>query len=499
VRSRVALPSLAACLVLGVLAAPASALPGRDVSAAQYQPRASYPGIQHLHYEYGPITIEPGQNPILFQLVDDLKPKVPGYITRFKPNMIYTKSRKVPPVDVIHLHHGVWLIDNYPTLPAGEEKTTLNLPQGYGFHVDPSDHWLLNYMLHNLTPIGTSVKLVWDIDFVPDSKPAAAKITPARPLWMDVAGISTYPVFDAIRGSGKNGKYTFPDQARGVQRNNIGYMHQWKVPYDHLTLVGTAGHLHPGGLWNDLDVWRGGQRRRLFRSQAKYFEPAGAASWDVSMTATKPKWRVALKEGDVLTTKVTYDTKRASWYESMGIMVVWVTDGKRPEAVDPFKTSVDTTGLLTHGHLAENDNHGGDPFPLPDARDLADGLQTPNVGIRDYAYGRGDLNRSGKARRPPVVKAGDSITFTNYDATQQMPYEKQAYHTLTACKAPCNRSTGIAYPLANGKGNFDSRQLGYGSPAAGVNSWKTPPNLAPGTYTYFCRIHPFMRGAFRVK
>jgi len=23
-------------------------------------------------------------------------------------------------------------------------------------------------------------------------------------------------------------------------------------------------------------------------------------------------------------------------------------------------------------------------------------------------------------------------------------------------------------------------------------------NLPPGTYTYFCRVHPFMRGAFRV-
>ena len=34
--------------------------------------------------------------------------------------------------------------------------------------------------------------------------------------------------------------------------------------------------------------------------------------------------------------------------------------------------------------------------------------------------------------------------------------------------------------------------------AAGVNKWKTPTNLGPGTYTYFCRIHPFMRGAFRV-
>jgi plastocyanin len=29
-------------------------------------------------------------------------------------------------------------------------------------------------------------------------------------------------------------------------------------------------------------------------------------------------------------------------------------------------------------------------------------------------------------------------------------------------------------------------------------SWKTPKNLKIGTYTYFCRIHPFMRGAFRV-
>ena len=30
-------------------------------------------------------------------------------------------------------------------------------------------------------------------------------------------------------------------------------------------------------------------------------------------------------------------------------------------------------------------------------------------------------------------------------------------------------------------------------------TWQTPKNLPVGTYTYFCRIHPFMRGAFRVK
>ena len=77
------------------------------------------------------------------------------------------------------------------------------------------------------------------------------------------------------------------------------------------------------------------------------------------------------------------------------------------------------------------------------------------------------------------------------------------FHTVTACRAPCNRSTGIAYPIANSPVSFDSGELGYNytpwnSPASDRATWTTPKNLKPGTYTYFCRIHPFMRGAFRV-
>jgi hypothetical protein len=54
------------------------------------------------------------------------------------------------------------------------------------------------------------------------------------------------------------------------------------------------------------------------------------------------------------------------------------------------------------------------------------------------------------------------------------------------------------YPIAGGAGNYDSGQLGDGTPAVGRLDWRTPTNLAPGTYTYFCRIHPFMRGLFRI-
>jgi plastocyanin len=221
------------------------------------------------------------------------------------------------------------------------------------------------------------------------------------------------------------------------------------------------------------------------------------------MTHTKPDWKVALKPGDRLNVSATYDTKKASWYESMGIMVLFYADGTSPGASDPFRSKVDWKGILTHGHLPENNFHGGKPRPgRPDARKLPGGVFSSDLKIEGYVYGQGDLNVSGKRGRPPRVRAGQSITFTNLDATTSDSPQESAYHTITSCKAPCTGSTGIAYPLANGPVRFDSGELGYGPPAAtpaeNTNTWQTPKSLKPGTYTYFCRIHPFMRGAFRV-
>ena len=41
----------------------------------------------------------------------------------------------------------------------------------------------------------------------------------------------------------------------------------------------------------------------------------------------------------------------------MGLGVVWMYDG--PGGNDPFTGTIDQKGVLTHGHLPENDNHGG--------------------------------------------------------------------------------------------------------------------------------------------
>jgi plastocyanin len=469
-------------------------------------PHVDYDGVRHITYCEGPVTVHPGQNIIRLRS-NDLLPQRPGYITRFDPELVYTDGT-VPRVDVLHLHHAVWVVNGNPQFAVGEEKTIAQAPRGFGWRTEPTDRWFLNDMLHDLVGREAHVYIVWRIDFVPDTAPAAAHIRTVRTRWMDVSGPTPpvgisqplYPVFNALRRYGTDGKYTFPDDAKGAQRELIGPNQTW-TPDHPVTLLGTAGHLHPGGLNTRLRVRRGDRTNTLFTSRAHYYEPAGAVSWDVAMGATPRDWRVKLRPGDDLSVHATYDTSRADWYEVMGIMPVMVYDGDDVGGVDAFSRKIPKNNVLTHGHLAENRHHGGDPTgAYRDPLELPDGpFATKPVDIRGYYYSQGDLaSGTGPAGRPPTIRAGQSITFRNLDDAQS-----NTWHTITSCKAPCDRDTGVAYPIANGAKTFDSGQLGtnapFGAPASGSITWQTPTGLKPGTYTYFCRVHPFMRGSFRVK
>jgi plastocyanin len=490
---------LAACLLAAPKARADGCPPIADKPGAI--PHVDYDGVQHLTYCYGPVTVTPGQNLIRIHGTD-LLPREPGYITRFDPELVYPDGT-VPRVDVLHLHHAVWLVNLRPQFAVGEEKTIIQMPQGFGWFSVPADRWLLNDMLHDLTGQAADVYIVWRIDFVPSSSPAAASIHRVNTQWMDVSGMKFYPVFDALRRFGNHrGRYTFPDQTHGPQRGRIGFAQKWFVQRPE-TLISTVGHLHPGGLKTTLRVDRNGQSNVLFRSWAHYYEPAGAVSWDVAMTASPPDWRVTVQPGDVVSVHATYDVSKADWYEVMGIMPIAVYDGTDVGGVDAFSGQIPQNGILTHTHLAENWHHGGHRTRLPDPRFLRNG---PNpfgpIGIENFTYERGALGATGSAVRPPTIKVGQRLTFQNLDAG------RYTFHTITACRAPCNRSTGLAYPIANGPVSFDSGELGYnnysayaplfGGPASDRDRWKTPRIYKPGTYTFFCRIHPFMRGSFRV-
>lgn len=473
------------------------------------------PGVQHMQFKFGPIDIEPGQNNIDYSGFQVPKPEVDGYIVSIKPDLV-REDGTVPPVDVIHLHHGVWVkLGGRPGVDtgrfgelffaAGEEKTRMILPAGYGYEYHASDRWLINYMIHNLLSTPDKIWITYDIGFIPKTDPAAADIVNAEPLWMDVQKGNIYPVFDVLKGSGTDGEYTYPDDSDNPYGDGP-QLNEWKAPRDSI-LIGAGGHLHPGGHHVDLWLRRPGEpdRAHIFQSDAVYYEPAGAVSWDVTMTVTPEDWRIAVKKDDVLAISTTYDSERASWYESMGISVVWLIDAADAdeaatfddaEPVDPFVNPVDPQrALLTHGHLPENDNHGGEPTDeFVDATGLPDGPPADVVTIADFTYAPGDIG--GIYDAVPTVRAGQTLRFYNQDAPAS---PNGIWHTITSCAAPCNGRTGVAFPLADAEVQFDSGELGIaGPPTAGRLEWEVPNDLAPGTYTYFCRIHPSMRGAFRI-
>src|SRR5947209_6405642 len=148
-------------------------------------------GVEHLHFHAGPYTVTPGANLILLDSNKVPKPTEDGYMIRMAPNLHYALPNgqccgAVPRVDVIHLHHGVWLTNGaagrgegngyiggfYPFMAAGEEKTIYEMPKGYGYPIGARDYWVLNYMIHNLTTKPARVYITYDIDFVPANTPA---------------------------------------------------------------------------------------------------------------------------------------------------------------------------------------------------------------------------------------------------------------------------------------------------------------------------------------
>jgi len=544
-------------------------------------------GAQRTTYLVGPLNITTGQNRIVYKpMTGSEKPLVNGWITRIVPNLVNVDG-SIPKSSRVMFHHGVWINNSAPAdsrlfFATGEEKTNIDLPDGYGLRYKFSDSWMLNHMIHNLVPDPMTLYITYTIDFIPDTSPAALGIVPVKPIWMDVES-GNYPVFDVLRDSGgKDGEFTYPQDASnpyppGIKKNE-------RTITSNGVLVGTTGHVHTGGLSTNLYLKRNGaeyegpscpapksydaqirklkarigklagQRRthaarsrgaakstvarrlsrlsrsnrkqlnrvraldnkakradkacrstqpsvtgnrvHLFNSKAKYFYDTGPVSWDMAMYSTDEDWRVAVKAGDTLELQTTYETKIASWYESMGINVVYMAAGTGGD--NPYKTKVDEEGVLNHGHYEENSDHGGNnPVVGPDPRTLPDGLLSSGpFKIGGYSYEAGDFRLPGSLGRPPVIKKGQSFTFelAAGDASQEI------WHSVTSCKAPCNKSTGISYPIPDGEFQFDSGQLGTGGPpTVGRNTWSTPASLPVGTHTFFCRIHPLMRGAIRVK
>lgn len=520
----------------------------------RYTPQA--PGTKTTTtYWFGPYTVPPGQDA---NKVDLDLPVRDGYIVSIAPKLVRASDMGRPSRQEAHIHHAHWFAadpgneeDNYTggntewVFGTGDEETPADFqersaadPNGpvYGQYVGAAGPQLMIFMLHNKTSAAFEGWMALDVTFVSGTKKEIADLG-GRP-YHDVSGVLFGRTYDVPRQAAGDGRFeTTRDQSKPIV---------WTATQDG-TIIGTGSHLHPGGL--EVAVENLGSEQRpcpddgrayggttLLRSDAIY-RLGAPFSEEFAMEVTRPQWRAPVRKGDRIRITGIYENKDHAWYDVMTHQGIYVdteqkpADGCKPYFVGGLKERRTVVRRKRHIHfgLARNgslvrrvhihrkrrstgtdlvagvaarqwgpnpDPICGEAFGAPPCERSATappaGPPTDEVRIADFLYLPGDASLAGDLGRPPTVKQGTSLAFTNADVILGIR------HSITTCANPCNGQYVANYPLPDGR--WDSETLGYDAIDGGELNpiARTPPDLALGRYTYYCRIHPWMRGAFEV-
>jgi len=442
-----------------------------------------------------------------------------------------------------------WIFGN------GDEETKADFearsaadPSGpiYGQYIGATGPQTMIYMLHNKTSETKVVYIVLDVTFIHGTMEQLNGLG-GRP-YHDVSGVLFGRTYDVPRQPSGDGTY---ESAKDDKRGPI----QWTSTMDG-TIIGTGGHLHPGGINVKVENYgsasnpcpddrRGYGGTLLLKSEALFRN--APLSEDFQMSVTHPRWRAPLHKGDRIRISGTYENRDHAWYEVMTHEGLYIDPLQKPQGrcapyilgqpltppkakaknktrhkshkrkgkhkkskhkkakakskrvTAPAISWIDPTkGVPNRPWGAEHDSFcgaewGAAPCEQP-MQETGKGVTSSVVTIVNFVYTPGDRGLSGTQGQPVQVKKGTSLTFTNADEALAIR------HSVTTCRWPCNGRYVANYPLPDGV--WDSGLLNPGidavDGAAGKHIATTPPDLPVGKYAYFCRIHPWMRGAFEV-
>ena len=522
------------------------------------------PGTVEKHkFYFGPYTVPPGHDS---NRVDLELPVQNGFILSIEPGMRRATDGSEPSHQEAHIHHAHWFAldpgneeDNYTggntewIFGNGDEETKADIaarsaadPKGpiYGQYVGAAAPQIMIYMLHNKTPRPLVTYIVLDVTFKHGTIEQLNRIRPHHDLSGALFG-RTYTVKREPRGDG------IYESSKDHPKGPI----EWTSTVEG-TIIGTGGHLHPGG--KRVVIENMGSKSRpcpndgrgyggtlLVNSDALFRN--APYSEDFQMEVTNPAWRAPVRKGDRIRITGIYENRDHAWYDVMTHAGLYVDEQQKPRgACRPYLVGPAARDTVRRRHVHQRihvhrvvHNHGGrrwvhrirhvhrtvhthrvpridvtagvpnrpfghhadlfcgrrwgGPPCEPPFRAQEPGPFTNSVSIANFLYLPGDRGLSGEAGKPPRVKQGQSLTFVNED--QQAGIR----HTVTTCRWPCNGRYVANYPFADGA--WDSGTMGHDAVDGGSPNptSSTPPDLKPGRYAYFCRIHPWMRGEFRVE
>jgi polyvinyl alcohol dehydrogenase (cytochrome) len=475
---------------------------------------------QHLNLYYGPYTIPPGWDA---NRVDLDLPTTDGYLLSVQPVMYRATDLSEPSHQEAHIHHAHWFgvdpgnkQDTYLYHTAewifgmGDEGTRGDFrersaadPNGpvYGEFIRQGQEQTLIYMLHNKTDQPMEVYIALQVVFQNGTREELEKVV-GRP-YHDVAGALFGRTFNVPRKPDGDGTYQYA--------RDSGKVIEWVAPEDG-TLIGAGGHVHPGGKKVVMENYgpvenacpndgRGYGGTLMLNSDE--IDREAPLSEDYQTEVTHPAWRAPVHKGDRIRISGTYENRDHAWYTVMTHLGMYFDLAQPPKGRCKPYMIADKKWKVTEGVPNRSWGHHTDEFcgeewgePACEHADTgppAPEIRTNLVKILNFAYLPGDRAASGQIAAVPVIKPGEQLTFVNDDQSANIR------HSVTTCASPCNGKYVANYPLADGR--WDSGTLGFdlidgGSPNPMA---QTPPDLAPGQYRYFCRIHPWMRGEFKVE
>jgi polyvinyl alcohol dehydrogenase (cytochrome) len=492
----------------------------------------------HLSLYYGPYTIPPGWDA---NRVDLELPTQNGFLISLEPAMRRVSDLSEPMHTEAHIHHAHWFgfdpgneEDNYFDQTGigthewvfgnGDEETRADFrrrsaaqPDGpvYGNFLPAGRNQTVIYMLHNKTSQPMAVYIVLDVIFQHGTRAELEKIT-GRP-YHDVTGMLLGRTFDVPREPDGDGKWEYVKDCARRDEGPDACAIEWVAPHDG-TIIGSGGHLHPGG--TDVIVENYGSeanpctpdaRNRGYGGTLLYHSDVinrnAPFSEDYQTEVTHPAWRAPLHKGDRIRISGNYENKKHAWYTAMIHAGFYFDYEQKPRAgCKPYivgkakkKVTDPTEGVPNRAWGAHMDEYCGVRFDQPACEHPEDKppetafVHQNQVNIVNFQYLPGDRSSSTSGGTIPSVPQGEKITFFNADQAANIR------HSVTTCPWPCNGRYVANYPHADGA--WDSGTLGFdiidgGSPNPIA---ETPPDLPPRLYTYFCRIHPWMRGAFRIE
>lgn len=479
------------------------------------------PGTKEkLRFYYGPYVIPPGWDA---NRVDLALPTRSGMVVAIEPGMRRVSNGSEPSHQQGHIHHAHWFsfnpgseTDNYTygfsdwMFGNGDEETKANFeqrsaaqPRGpvYGGYIGPAEPQVLIYMLHNKSSQPLPVWIMLEVTFIHGTLEQLNDL-PGRP-YHDVRGVLFGRTFDVPRKrSSRDGTFETPeDDPRGVI--------EWTSTVNG-TIIGTGGHLHPGGLrviaenygskQNRCPAAGGGYGGTVLLKSDALWRNGVRFSEDFQMEVTHPAFRAPIHKGDRIRISGIYENRRHGWYSVMTHQGFYIDMAQPPRGrCKPYlvgrakRRGIDVTAGVRNrswGHHPTDTvcgrRYGARRCSLPQgAREP--GTPTGQVTIANFEYEPGNAGDG-----PAQVTQGTSLQFVNADQALGIR------HSVTTCRWPCNGPYVANYPLPDGV--WDSGTLGYdfidgGSPNPVA---ATPANLRKGRYAYFCRIHPWMRGTFQV-